>query len=162
MSKRIITLGTWDGKPIEWVVLNEDEFSILVISRYEIFKRYFDNSDNNWKSSDLRKYLNNDFYKSAFNEDEKKKILNVKLTDVNNTKDNVFILSESELNSLLLKDGDDDYENMHYNNCAYCIWTRTRYGLYDVRQGYATGCWCNRRPNYKYAVRPAMNLKKLK
>ena len=78
MSKRIITLGTWEGKPIDWVVLNEDEFSFLVISRYEIDKRYFDNSssNNNWESSDLRKYLNNDFYKSAFNEDEKKNILN--------------------------------------------------------------------------------------
>ena len=163
MSKRIITLGTWEGKPIDWVVLNEDEFSFLVISRYEIDKRYFDNSssNNNWESSDLRKYLNNDFYKSAFNEDEKKNILNVKLTDVNNTKDNVFILSESELNSLLLKDGDDDYENLHYynNRCPYCIWTRTKRDSCYVRQGYATGCWCNRNPNY-YAVRPAMNLKK--
>ena len=110
---------------------------------------------------DLRKYLNNDFYKSAFNEDEKKKILNVKLTDVNNTKDNVFILSESELNSLLLKDGDDDYENMHYADCAYCIWTRTKDSSY-VRSGYAEGCWCTKYSSETHAVRPAMYLKKLK
>ena len=26
MSKRIITLGTWEGKPIEWIVAEGGEF----------------------------------------------------------------------------------------------------------------------------------------
>ena len=25
MSKRIVTLGTWDGKPIQWIVLKENK-----------------------------------------------------------------------------------------------------------------------------------------
>lgn len=160
MSKRIITLGTWEGKPIEWVVLSEDEFSTLVISRYEIARRCFDNnsSNNNWDSSDLRKFLKNDFYKSAFTEDEKKKIVNVKLTDANNAKDNVFILSESEVTSLLLKDGDDDYERNHYSDGNYRCWTRTKYGKY-VRAGYAKGYWYNAWADYIYSVRPAMWIK---
>lgn len=160
MSKRIITLGTWGGKPIEWVVLSEDEFSTLVISRYEITSRCFDNnsSNNNWGSSDLRKFLKNEFYKSAFTEDEKKKIVNVKLTDANNAKDNVFILSESEVTSLLLKDGDDDYERIHYRSCSYCCWTRTKDGSY-VRHGYAKGCWCGHYAHDTRAVRPAMWIK---
>lgn len=160
MSKRIITLGTWEGKPIEWVVLSEDEFSTLVISRYEIARRCFNNnsSNNNWGSSDLRKFLKNEFYKSAFTEDEKKKIVNVKLTDANNAKDNVFILSESEVKSLLLKDGDDDYERNHYNNNNYRCWTRTK-DVFGVRVGYAKGGWCSSYANTTLAVRPAMWIK---
>lgn len=160
MSKRIITLGTWEGKPIEWVVLSEDEFSTLVISRYEIARRYFDNNslNNNWGSSDLRKFLKNDFYKSAFTEDEKKKIVNVKLTDANNAKDNVFILSESEFKSLLLKDGDDDYERNHYSDSNYLCWTRTKDGKY-VRVGYAKYSLCSCYANNTFAVRPAMWIK---
>lgn len=161
MSKKMITFGNWNGSPIEWIVLSEDNFSMLVISRYEIGRYSFDSnsSNNNWGSCELRKFLKNNFFKSAFTEEEKKKIVNVKLTDSNNVKDNIFILSENEVCSLLLKDGDDSYENNHLGSCGYCIWTRTKDGPY-VRNGYANGCWCSKYSNFSYAVRPAMHLKK--
>lgn len=159
MSKRIITLGTWNGKPIDWLILSEDNFSTLVISRFEIGRMYFNgsSSNNNWDSSDLRKFLNNCFYETAFNEDEKKKIVNTKLTDANNCKDDVFILSEKELKALL--DDDDEYESKYYRSCSYCVWTRTKDGN-SVRHGYAGGCWCSHSASNSYAVRPAMYLKK--
>lgn len=164
MGKRIIKLGTWNSNPIEWVVLEEDDFQLLVISRYAIGRMQFDSSssNNNWGSSGLRKFLKRNFFKNAFTEDEKKKIINTKLKDVNNVKDNVFILSENEVRSLLLKDGDDDYENAYYRsygNCGYCIWTRTSNGG-NVRNGFAKGCWCNHSSNSTFEVRPAMYLKK--
>ena len=90
MSKRIITLGTWEGKPIEWLVLKEEGFASLVVSKYNLFTISFSNSSNEWYNSDIRKYLNSTFFNRAFSESEKRKIFNVKLNDVN-TKDNIFI-----------------------------------------------------------------------
>lgn len=153
MSKRIIKLGTWNSNPVEWVVLQEDDFRLLVISRYEIGKMAFDSgNNNNWSTSSLRKFLNNDFFKNTFADAEKKKILNVVLSG-DNVKDDVFILTKGEVQQLLLKDG--DYENSHYRSCSYCIWTRN-----GVEHGYTKGCWCGHNANSTYAVRPAMYLKK--
>lgn len=90
MSKRIITLGTWESEPIEWLVLKEEGFASLVVSKYNLFTISFSNSSNEWYNSDIRKYLNSTFFNRAFSESEKRKIFNVKLNDVN-TKDNIFI-----------------------------------------------------------------------
>lgn len=90
MSKRIITLGTWENEPIEWLVLKEEGFASLVVSKYNLFTISFSNFSNEWYNSDIRKYLNSTFFNKAFSESEKRKIFNVKLNDVN-TKDNIFI-----------------------------------------------------------------------
>lgn len=106
MSKRIITLGTWEGKPIEWLVLKEEGFATWVVSKYALFNYCFNpniSDGNNWYNSALRRYLNYEFYKQAFNENEKKKVINTKLTDVN-TKDNIFVLSKDEVNNSMLND----------------------------------------------------------
>lgn len=153
MSKRVITLGTWSGNPIEWIVLKEDNTGTLVISRYNIGKFTFGSLP--WGNSSLRNYLENTFFKSAFSEEEKKKIINVR---VDNVKDNVFILTRDDISTLLLKNGDDDYERIHYNDCSYCIWTRTTDSSY-ANNGYAKGCWCRDTPSNSHAVRPAMYVK---
>jgi len=95
MSKRIITLGTWDGNPIEWIVLKEQGFGTLVVSRNILFSIRFDNNNNKWKTSNICNYLNSDFYNSAFTYDEKIRIVNVVLTDVN-SKNDIFLLSTEE------------------------------------------------------------------
>lgn len=65
MSKRVITFGQWDGKPIQWLVLKEDEFKTFVVSKYPLFSHCFneDKEDGNqWKTSSLRNYLNSTFW----------------------------------------------------------------------------------------------------
>lgn len=157
MSRRSITLGTWGGNPIEWLVLKEEGFATLVISKDTIGKCLFDgNSSSNWVHSSLRTYLNNDFYENVFTAGEKKKIVNAKLTDVGNAKDNVFILSENEVKTLLTEEN-DDYKSRHSGACSYCCWTRTPNGN-NVRRGYFD-CWCSHSPNNYYQVRPAMWIK---
>ena len=74
MSRRIITLGTWDGKPIEWIVLKEEDFGTLVLSKNILFQSKFDDSSNIWKDSYIRRYLNNDFF-NHFTNLEKKEFL---------------------------------------------------------------------------------------
>lgn len=158
MSGRSITLGTWNGNPIEWIVLKEEGLATLVISKDTIGKYYFDGNSSNssWAHSWLRTFLNNDFYEKAFTAEEKKKIVNAKLTDVGNAKDNVFILSENEVKTLLTLEN-DDYTKRHSGVCDYCCWTRTQDGSY-VRHGYIN-CWCTHSSNKYYQVRPAMWIK---
>ena len=103
MSKRIITFGTWEGKPIEWIVLKEEDFALFCVSKKVIFSYKYNDNENKgtvYEKSDIRKYLNGEFFKKAFTESEKKKIINMKNSD-SNTKDNVFLLSKSEVENLM-------------------------------------------------------------
>ena len=157
MSIKEFILGKWDGKPIEWSVLKEESFGTLVISKDRIAETVFDSSSsNNWGSCSLRKFLNGDFFNQAFSDDEKKKIVNVKL---DNTKDDIFILTKDEVENLLK---DDYYDKLHrnsYGKCSSCCWTRTN-DRSSVVNCYASGCLCSHAPNYgKYSVRPAMYIK---
>lgn len=121
MSKRIITLGTWDGKPIEWIVLKEESFGTLVFSRLALFSYNlgWNGQAGTWKDCNIRSYLNGEFYQKAFTDDEKKKILNSFLEDPEGTKDDVFLLSYCEADTLMTQDerkcGDGTNCNSH--NC---------------------------------------------
>ena len=78
-----------DIQPIEWHVLAKENDKMLVISRYGIEAKRFDSSSNNWKNSEIRKWLNGEFYNKAFTDQEKNSI-----TSFNG--DNVFLLSKEE------------------------------------------------------------------
>ena len=75
---------------IEWLVLSREKNKILVISRYGLDAKRFDSSSNVWANSEIRKWLNGDFYNNAFSEDEKKYISSL------SSGDNVFLLSKNE------------------------------------------------------------------
>jgi len=106
MSKRIITLGKWNDKPIEWIVASENDRYLFCVLRSYLFSN--NNGNSVWKHSSLRQYLNGEFFQKAFNDDEKRKIINVFLSDTD-TKDNVFLLSVNEFHSL-------DSETKEFNN----------------------------------------------
>ena len=94
--------------PIEWLVLDVKGNEALLISRYGLDCIQYHNSWANitWEDCDLRKWLNNDFIKSAFSEEEVKKIKVSELKNEdnpeyetrggNNTKDRIFCLSINE------------------------------------------------------------------
>lgn len=115
MSKRVITFGQWNGKPIKWLVLKEDEFKTFVVSKYPLFSCRFNenrNDGNRWKTSLLRNYLNSTFWETVFSAEEKKKVVNCMLEHPDHTKDNVFVLSEEEAENLLTQK-----ERTSNNNC---------------------------------------------
>lgn len=181
MSKRIITLGTWESEPIEWLVLKEEGFASLVISKYALFSMQFSNFSNEWYNSDIRKYLNSTFFNKAFSESEKRKIFNVKLNDVN-TKDSIFIPSVEEVKSFLSSD-ERKFGNgsrgvvlkslsCGWDNCSECCkankkgysncWTlRTKYNSNSNSIYRTTYDSCiNNFPIDKYhGIRPAMWIK---
>ena len=110
----IIKFGNYpqgnDGNksPIEWLVLEVKENEALLISRYGLHCKPYNNSCSSitWEDSYLRRWLNNNFIKSAFSEEE---IKNIKFSELknkdnhesrarggNDTKDRVFCLSIDE------------------------------------------------------------------
>ncbi len=94
-------------KPIEWLVVEVNGDESVLVSRYGLdCKQYHRGGDITWEDCDLRKWLNNDFLKAAFSEEEQQRI---KLSDVvnddnpinstrggNNTWDRIFCLSLAE------------------------------------------------------------------
>lgn len=94
MSKRIVTLGTWDGTPIQWIVLKESKLGSVVISKDGLFQRQFDSQDRDWSDSDIRAYLNREFFQQAFRAEERKRIIN---TIIDGKKTDIFLLSKEEV-----------------------------------------------------------------
>ena len=90
-----IKLGTYpqtaegEIQPIEWLVLKREGNQILLISKYGLEPRNFDKNSNNWGTSEIRQWLNSEFYNKAFSENEKKYI---KSSD-----DNIFLLSKTDV-----------------------------------------------------------------
>ena len=73
-----IAYGCYQGEAIEWRVLDKKADEVLLISEYGLDAQPFDTSGKDrvlWKDSTIRKWLNDDFYNSAFSEDEKKNIV---------------------------------------------------------------------------------------
>ena len=104
--------------PIEWLVLDVKGNEALLISRYGLdCKRYHHESKNiTWDDCDLRKWLNSDFLKSAFSNEESERILVSELKNDNNheygtrggndTKDRIFCLSFNEAKHYFGSDND--------------------------------------------------------
>ena len=101
LSKKVIKIGTWEGKAIEWIILKEENGNLLLLSKTILFQSKYDDDSNNWKQSYICKYLNNEFYDTAFSTSEKKAIINAKLEDVQNAKNDIFLLSRNEAENLL-------------------------------------------------------------
>lgn len=82
--------------PIKWRILNETEDELMLISEFILDNMEFYHNEkdrvingkiiypNNWEHSNIRKWLNNNFYNTAFNETEKE-LIKAKLLDNHNS-----------------------------------------------------------------------------
>jgi hypothetical protein len=123
-------LGEYSGEPIEWRILDIADGKALVISEEVLTVRMYngDFADTNgdgyvdqrevdaaggyeafgctWETSDIRSWLNDDFYDSSFTAAERSEIVQTTITNPDNlmygtpggndTNDNVFLLSVDE------------------------------------------------------------------
>ncbi|MCI7027104.1 MAG: DUF6273 domain-containing protein, partial [Clostridiales bacterium] len=99
-----------DNTPIEWVVLENDGETALLISRYALDCKLYNEKkeDTTWETCTLRGWLNNEFFNKAFSAEEKQSILQSDVSADKNpeystnpgnaTKDKVFLLSVVEAN----------------------------------------------------------------
>jgi len=120
----IITLGSYEqdgntanGKEtIEWIVLAKDGNKATLISKYGLEAKQYNESytDVTWETCTLRKWLNGEFYNTAFSAEEQAQIVTTKVTaDKNpeysinpgeNTADKVWLLSITEANKYFSND----------------------------------------------------------
>ena len=118
--REMITFGTYpqtaegkDRTPIQWLVLEDSGGELLVLSKYILdCKRYHSEfTDTSWRDCDLRRWLNNEFYHSAFTDAEKELVKTTQNTDNGedspDTDDKVFLLGVAEVNSVTDKLGKD-------------------------------------------------------
>lgn len=113
----VVSFGSYEqdnnlenGKePLEWIVLDQKEGSVLLLSRYVIdCEPYHEEStDITWADCDLRFWLNGEFYGAAFNVNEQDRIMQTEVVNHDNeqydipggfnTYDKIFLLSLEEI-----------------------------------------------------------------
>ena len=181
--------------PIEWLVLDikkpsltnrlfnrDNKIEVLLISRYGLDSMPYNDDRTNitWENCDLRKWLNNDFIKSAFSEEEVKRIKFSELKNEDNreygikggndTKDRIFCLSITEAKQYFSIEKDRQCRPTAYarnkgvyinnsNSCCYW-WLRSpgcnqNYATYVDTDG-ALLLFGNSVNNDNDAVRPAL------
>lgn len=150
MSKRIVTLGTWDGTPIQWIVLKESKLGSVVISKDGLFARQFDSQNRDWPDSDIRAYLNGKFFQQAFRAEEQKRIIN---TIIDGQKTDIFLLSKEEA---------ENWMTSNERNCSRNWSLRSRYNSDCIDVVYALGILGDRfnciGRGAEYPIRPAFIL----
>ena len=142
-----------NGKePIEWIIIeiNTDD-SLVLMSRYGLDARSYESgySDRTWATCTLRSWLNEVFYKAAFDAEEQEKIKSVTLKNENNPQygtnggtvshDKVWLLSINEVTNDFTNGETFDY--FTEGNTRVCYPT-----AYAVAQGAITydvegACW---------------------
>ena len=170
-------------KPIEWIVMKKEGNQVLLLSKYVLDAKPYNEEveEVTWETSDIRKWLNNEFYTTAFNKAEKAKIQTSLIKNEDNseygtsggndTEDKVFLLSEKEAETLFSNDDERIAKATGYaEKSGVCVnkeksamwWLRSpgsdSYGAAGVRS-YG---WVSRDGNIVYdnsgGVRPALYL----
>ncbi|WP_379147079.1 DUF6273 domain-containing protein [Paenibacillus sp. sgz500992] len=103
------TVGGEDRTPIKWRVLQNSGSELFILSEYILdCRRYHgEYADITWRDSDLRRWLNDEFYNAAFNGSEKRFIKTTHCADNGegsaDTEDKVFLPSVLEVKELTYK-----------------------------------------------------------
>ena len=168
-------------EPIEWLVLENDGKTALLISRYGLDCKQFHhkNTSISWRECDLRKWLNSDFLNKAFSSDEQERIVFGPIFTADNDKcwtegcgrtyDKVFCLSIAQATKYFVSDALRKCRQTAYalshrvwrNDDGYCwFWLRSP-GFGDASDVSCNGAirhmGCSVDSN-RSAVRPALRL----
>ena len=135
-------------KPIEWIVMKNEGNQVLLLSKYVLDAKPYNEEFEKvtWETSDIRKWLNNEFYTTAFNKTEKAKIQASLIKNEDNseygtsggndTEDKVFLLSEKEAETLFLNEEERIAKATEYAEKS---------GVYDEEKG---AWWWLRSPGF--------------
>lgn len=103
-------------RPVQWVILKQDKKKALLLSAYGLDAKPYNKEykDITWEDCTLRKWLNEEFFNSAFNAEEQQRVITTKVKNADNTfyntpggndtEDKVFLLSISEAEKYLPTD----------------------------------------------------------
>ncbi len=144
----VFEFGKYDGKILKWRVLDTGSDSIYVLCETKICDKQFEDSgrrSNDWSQSPIRKWLNEEFYKGSFDNEEKECIKEV-------NSDKVTLLSKEEAEKLMTQ---------QERSLGSIWWLRSAYPIfsYYAWSVYSDGSLNNLDVKYTLGVRPALNLK---
>ena len=170
-------------KPIEWIVMKKEGNQVLLLSKYVLDAKPYNEEfeDVTWETSDIRQWLNNEFYTTAFNKTEKAKIQTSLIKNEDNseygtsggndTEDKVFLLSEKEAETLFSDEEERIAKATEYaeksgvyvnKEKAAWWWLRSPGGHSDRAALVYSSGWVDRDGNHVYlisgGVRPALHL----
>ena len=135
-------------KPIEWIVMKKEGNQVLLLSKYVLDAKPYNKEweDVTWETSDIRQWLNNEFYTTAFNKTEKAKIQTSLIKNEDNseygtsggndTEDKVFLLSKKEAETLFSNEEERIAKATEYAEKS---------GVYDEEKG---AWWWLRSPGF--------------
>ena len=166
---------------ITWLVIDENDSGILVISKYCIAQQEPRDVYKTWENSDTREWLNGEFYNNAFTSDEKGKIITSTVVNADNaeteadggndTLDKLYLLSNDEVNKYFAsKDERKAYGTLYLQELvdegsgAFGWWLRTpgkdyEHQCYVGSNGYLYTEGCSVAV-YNNGLRPAMWISK--
>lgn len=111
---------TADGKePIQWIILADDGAKLTLMSLRGLDAVPYGTAKQatTWETSNIRTWLNDTFYNTAFSEEEQARLVNTSLSNTPNpthgtdggnaTEDFVYLLSIDEYNNLLIYTGNE-------------------------------------------------------
>ncbi|MBR3864932.1 MAG: hypothetical protein IKJ19_07485 [Clostridia bacterium] len=155
----IITKGNeyyFKVEPIKWIVLSKDSETLSVLCTNIIDGRVFSTIPQTYMDSEIRAWLNAEFYNLAFNEIQKKLIA---VTTVNNTKastghssnknackntkDKIYLLSKQEACNL---DNQNEGRSSVRERIASDYARATGVGILTTLDRYGNGAWWLRSP----------------
>ncbi|WP_341279675.1 DUF6273 domain-containing protein [Paenibacillus sp. FSL H8-0537] len=170
----LLTFGTYpqaadgtDRTPIMWRVLQNSGSELFLLSEFILDCRRYHSEfvDISWHSSDMRKWLNDEFYNTAFNDSEKRFIQTAYCTDNGegsaDTFDKVFLLSVSEVRELTYKHdevalsakrraiGTGFSKIKKADGCHLYVYDKTVKADYIIENGEKSGCswwWLRTQP----------------
>lgn len=170
-------------KPIKWIVMKNEGNQVLLLSKYVLDTKPYNKELEKvtWETSDIRQWLNNEFYTTAFNKAEKVKIQTSLIKNEDNsehgtsggndTEDKVFLLSEKEAEKLFSNDDERIAKATGYaEKSGVCVnkeksamwWLRSPGSDSDCAAGVRSYGWVSRDGNIVYdnsgGVRPALHL----
>lgn len=174
----VITFGTYNNEPIEWMVLDKEGDNYLLLTKYAVETMTYyagDDANDQWEYSDIRAWLNNDFIDTAFTDNERACINtthlkndenpysngnNEKATPGKDTDDKLYLLSYSEFCTYFtfttIEKAEDNWDKL-YGNIQYTIIDHgyTRDGLceateYVIDKG---AYWCTFTDDMKWEER---------
>lgn len=132
-------------KPIEWTVMKAEKNKMLLLSKYVLDAQPYNKKfkEVTWETSDIRRWLNSDFYITAFNDIEQSKIADTLVRTENNpeygtaggndTEDKVFLLSIEEAESFFINDGERKAKTTKYAEKAGVVMDDERYAWWWLR-----------------------------
>ena len=165
MQKEIVTFGNYAGKPIEWIVLEQQESRKLLLSRFVLDAKKFlpDCIYTSWERSSVRKWLAEEFRQAAFTAEESARIQTTKHETASElashtetaTDDAIFLLSVKEMERYFPRP-DDRIAPADAAACKESRDLRDFTALLPFYQG-VRGCWWWLRdggaePNQRYIV----------